>query len=96
MRDTFLQRIQAIIQRQLCETPERHNNGFFHLAQTSGANTFWPHGGVMNEIPFPSFLNGFGIHPIALGKRDQAFLIILYLSTHFRSRAGASAKYMSH
>lgn len=49
-----------------------------------------------DKLPVPPFLDGFGVCPITLGQCYHAFLTILYLSTHFRNRLGASVEHVSH
>ncbi len=90
MWNCFPQRIKAIVKRQLCKNPERHDRGLFEAGQTFGTDVSGPHGRIMGKSPLFPLLYRFGIDAISPGKIFDAFLTSLYFSTDFRSRSGAS------
>lgn len=96
VRDRRLQRIEAVIKRQQRVAPESNDNGFLLDGEDRRSRLLRAGRKVRDRRSLAPLGNGLLIEAVALGKRPQALLTMLYRSTHRLCRRGAPMKNLAH
>jgi len=95
VRDRGLQGIESIIERQQCVSAKRDNNRFPFARQDCGMRILRAGRKIGYGCSALPFGDGLLVDAVALRKRSQALLTILYCSTDRLCRPGAAVKYLS-
>src|SRR5690242_11335354 len=95
-RDSGLQRVKAVIERQQRVAPEGDDNGLVLRREHGRARVPGPGALVGNRRPGSPLSNRLRIDPVAPGENPQALLTMLYRSTHRLCRAGAPVENLAH
>ena len=96
VRNSGLQGVETVIQRQQRVLAEGNDNRFFLDGEHRGMSILRAGSHIGSVTPAPPLGDRLRVDPVALGQDPQALLTILYCSTDCRCRAGASVKNLSH
>jgi hypothetical protein len=90
VRDGWLQRIKAVVQRQNRVAPEGHDHGLRLDRQDGGMNGLRPHPRIADARPLAPLLHRGRANPVAARQPPYALFTPLYRSTDCLSRRGAA------
>lgn len=88
LRDSGLQGMEAVVQRQKGMLAKGHNDGFFFRREGRGAGRR-PHRRILHRSALAPFGHRLRIDVVAGGQCSQALLTMLDRPTHCRCRSGA-------
>src|SRR6476661_4078075 len=96
MWDRWLQRIEAVVERQQRVAPESDDNRLFLHGQHCRSCLPGTGRKIGNRGSLLPFGDGLLVDPVALGQCPQALLTMLYRSTDCLCRRGAAVKNLAH
>ncbi len=90
MRDTRLEGVEAIVERQQRMFTEGYNHGLLLRSENGRLRLTWPHRSIFNGSTPAPFSHRFSVEVIAFGHARHALLTMPYRSTQRCGRAGAA------
>ena len=96
MRDRRLQRIEAIVERQQCVTPECDDRCLLGLGQGRGVRGLRPGLQILDRRPLAPLGNRLGVDPELSAQRRERSLRSLYCCSDGVRGRGAAVKNLAH